>query len=386
MVQNSINSEVASINLDNLRNSGYRIDWMNQSNNHDLHLPTVTENSLYTLDSNDYLSKYDLMSGEWIWTSPIGNQVFELRSINESKHNGMVYIVSDGAVYVIESDSGNYPSSSRTTNSSETTAKKLYPLKLVANTPAIYNDKYLIYGSTSGDVIWFNPEIGYSSNRYRIGSSVDVEPTFAEGSTSIDGRKKSAIITPSKNGTIIAINSRTLKQFWTLKLIDAIEAPVTYSSETSKTSTTPVPRTSVFIAGTDQYLRSVDFFSGKPRWKVLTTSKLEDSPFVLEDNVYQRIPDIGLGSYIAFPHEINAKENWLASDVSGNVITTTPDNRLVCWDENARILQIVEPRTGGVVSNVSMSSTKQLITDNKTNGSLYLITDNDMILRIVPRQ
>lgn len=384
--QSTNTTQVAGINLDDLRNTGYRIDWMNQSNSRNLHLPTVSNNSFYTIDENDYLTKHDLQSGQWLWSSPIGNQVYELRSINEFAEKGLVYVVSDGAVYIVQSASGNYPSNSENKSTAFATGKKQLPLKLIANTPAISSGKFLIYGATSGDVVWFNPEIGFSANRYKIGSSIYVSPSVAKAVTSSSGRMQRVVVSGSKDGSIIAIDARTLSRLWSLKLLDAIEAPVSYSTETTETIVGTIPRSSVFIAGSDQYLRAVDFLTGLTRWEVLTTSKLKDSPVIHSNKVYQRIPNVGLACFEAFPHDISGKHNWLSSDVLGNVITTTVSNRLVCWDEQNRLLQIVEPRNGGIVSSVSIPTAKILISDNDIEGSLYIITDNDMLLRIVSRQ
>ena len=384
--QSTNTAQVAGINLDDLRNTGYRIDWMNQSNSHNLHLPTVSNNSIYTIDENDYLTRYDLHSGQWRWSTPIGNQVYELRSINEFADKGLVYVVSDGAVYIVQSDSGNYPSNSNNKTTAYATGKKQLPLKLVANTPAISSGKFLIYGATSGDVVWFNPEIGFSSNRYKIGPSINVSPSVVEAAITASGRTQRAVVTGSRDGSVIAVDARNLSRLWSLKLLGAIECPVAYSIESPETIVGTIPRSSVFIAGSDQYLRAVDFISGLTRWEVLTTSKLRDSPVIHDNKVYQRIPNDGLACYEAFPHDISGKQNWLSSDISGNVITSTVSNRLVCWDQQTRILQIVEPRKGGIISSVSIPTAKKLISDNDIGGSLYIITDNDMLLRIVSRQ
>ena len=76
---------------------------------------------------------------------------------------------------------------------------------------------------------------------------------------------------------------------------------------------------------------------------------------------------------------------WLADDVFGKIITTTNRGQLVSWDQQNSLLQIVDPRKGGVVSSLSIPNTKNLITDSKTNGSLYILKNDDVLIRLVPR-
>jgi len=64
MAQNA--DEVSGIDLDQLRKTGYRIDWINQPTSKGLRLPTITKDSFYTVDNSDFISKYDIDSGKWL--------------------------------------------------------------------------------------------------------------------------------------------------------------------------------------------------------------------------------------------------------------------------------------------------------------------------------
>jgi hypothetical protein len=358
---------------------------MNQSITKGLRLPTITSRSLYTLDNEDNLTRYDLRSGQWLWSTPVGNQIFELRSINESAETGRVYVVSDDAVYIIETASGNYPALDSPEAKKEAGNKSHLELEWVANTPAILQGGMLIYGSNTGETVWFDPRIGFIEHRYRIGTSVKVSPTLVEGVRDEKGALRRAIITPAADGSMIAVDASQINRIWMLKLLDAVETPIAFETSSQTLSNESFPRTSVFIAGTDQYLRSVDLHSGKPRWKILTTSPLSDTPVIYKDFLYQRIPNSGLGCFEAFPESISGKMKWIADDVFGNVITTTNSGQLVCWDNSNKVLQIVDTRLGGVVSSLSLPTTRSLIADKDTEGSLYIITEDDMLLRLVSR-
>jgi outer membrane protein assembly factor BamB len=378
---------VAGMNIENLRASGYRLDWMNQSNSTELHLPTITEDSIYTLDSEDFITRYELETGKWLWSAPVGNQVFSIRSINEAASHDYVYIVSDGAVYVLERETGNQPASPPKTDPTSTKVKSLLPLDWVANTGAITPTKeLLIYGSSNGDVVWFDPTIGFVTKRYKIGNIVRVQPTFAEGPRTTGGQTRKVIIAPAVDGQVFAVDLKQASKTWSIQLTNPVETEIICATQTTPFEDEKIPRTSAFIAGTDQYVRSIDLHSGKHRWKFLTSSHLADSPTVINEKLYQRIPGIGLASFNAFPRALSGEQNWVAKDVLGNVITTTKNGQLVCWDEKAHLLQIVDPRKGGIVSTLSVPSAKELITDSNSEGSIYILTQDNGLLRLVSRQ
>ena len=379
-------AEAAGIQLDSLRESGYRMDWMNQSNATDLHLPTIIDNSLYTLDREDHLTRYDLNSGKWLWSAPVGNQVFEIRSISEFPQANLVYIVSDGAVYALEKTTGNYPSQINEAGMTIAGQRQVVPLQWTANTPAFTTDyRTLIYGSTNGEVVWFNPAIGFNVNRYKVGSSISVQPSYVTGVRNQDGLLREVIISTSNDGNVIALDINQVSELWSHRLTSEVVSPAVHGTNSVRLDDELLERSSVFIAGTDQYVRAMDLHTGKQRWNALTTSVLTDAPFFNEDTLYQRIPSVGLAAYDAFPDMLSGKQLWLADDVFGKIITTTNRGQLVSWDQQNSLLQIVDPRKGGVVSSLSIPNTKNLITDSKTNGSLYILKNDDVLIRLVPR-
>ena len=381
MAQNAV--EVSGINLDQLQKTGYRIDWINQPTSKGLRLPTITKDSFYTVDNSDFVSKYDIDSGKWLWSTPVGNQTYKIKGITEIKNLKRTYVLSEGGIYVIETINGDYPSNADSKNQDNS---QFFPLQEIANTSATSFNGQMIYGSTTGNAVWFNPSIGFTACTYNIGSLVDVSPTYVTGIRTDRGMTSNIIVTASTDGTVIAIDAKDIQQLWTISLLDAVAAPVSYGTNNRIRENEDIPRSSVFIAGTDRYLRSVDLHTGRPRWRVLTESPLEDSPFFSKTVVYQRIPKVGLAAFQAFPDDFSGNQDWIAEDISGTVITTTKDGKLVCWDKQEKILQIADPRKGGIVATLSLPSIRSLTTDQQINGSLFLITESDTILRLDPRR
>ena len=378
------NPTVANLRLDELRESGFRLDWITPSNTADVHLTAVGEDSIYTLDSEDYISRYELDSGEWIWSAPAGNQVFTIRSITEVPEDNRIYLMADGAIYVLERETGNMPFSS-STKDKLANSNPTIPLKIFSNTGALeHNNEFLVYGGSTGEIVWFNPSIGFHTNIYKVGKNVKVNPTHVFGPRSKDGQDRSVFIASATDGNVMAIDTKQARKQWALQFTNPVEVEVSFGTQAQPFNDELYPRTSVFIAGTDQYLRSVDLHSGKSRWSVLTSKDLVDSPVFLQDTVYQRIPEVGLASYKAFPRLREGEINWVAEEVQGNVLTTRK-GKLVVWDNVKNIIQIVDTRKGGVVATLSIPDAKEVVTDNVENGSIFVLTQDNSLLHLAQR-
>ncbi|MBT5137256.1 MAG: PQQ-binding-like beta-propeller repeat protein, partial [Phycisphaerae bacterium] len=346
----------------------------------------ITTDSLYTVDEEDYLTRYDLETGKWIWSSPVGNKIYNIHSINEMQKGNTVYAVSDGAIYALEKETGNLPTSSDQSTDSKSITSAIRSLDWIANTGAISTEKgYLIYGSSNGEIVWFNPDFGFETKRYRIGDVIKVTPTFAHGPRSLNGQQLNLVITPSLDGQVYAVDLEQANKIWSIQLTSPVQTEISYGTNSSLLDDETFPRTSAFIAGTDQYLRAIDLHTGKPRWNILSSKVLVDSPVVVSDTVYQRLPEIGLAAYDAFPDSLSGNQKWIADDVFGNVITTTNTGKLVCWDSVNNLLQIVDPVKGGVVSTLPLPGARSVLSDTLQQGSIYIITQNNALLRLIQR-
>ena len=369
---------VANINLQELREAGYKIDWINVSDDKNLRVPTIADESLYAMDQEDFLNRFELNSGKWLWSAPIGNQVFNIHSIVEI--GSLVYVLTDSIVYAVEKTTGNRPS--KKLNESHATKHQLN-LSRLATSPAITVDSSIVYGSSNGDTVWFNPEIGFTESRYKTGKSIRVQPALVTSPSDTKGRMQKAIVSASTDGNVTAVDAYTIRKLWDVKLLDSVEAPVSFNTNQGLDE---AQITSVFIAGTDQYIRSIDFNTGLLHWKTLTTAPLIDTPFASGGAVYQRIPEVGLAKFDAFPESILGKQLWLNPEVGGIPITTNRNGHIVSWNQETRTLQIIEPRLGGLVSSLKMPTAKSVLTDKAENGSLYIFTDDNAILQLALRR
>ncbi len=368
-----------NIDLSSLRDSGFKLDWVTNTSK-DMRLGTIQGDSFYALDQEDVLNRFDLTSGRWIWAAPVGNKVFDLHSITEVEHQNAVYVLSDSSIYVVQQTTGNRP-----TQDKETGHTPPYQMKLnrLATSPAIYVNDSLIYGSSNGDTVWFAPDIGYTEHRYKTGDVIYVNPTVVLGDIDEEGRQKTAILSASSDGHVVAVDNGSVRKLWETKLLNSVEAPITSIKVKDSDG---INRTLVLIAGSDQYLRAIDLDTGYPTWKVLTQSPLTDSPAPIGNAVYQRIPNIGLAKFKGDTHSISGEQVWLKPEITGNVITTNRKGHLIVWDSNSRTLQVIDPMLGGIISTIALPSFKSLLTDSSEEGTLYAITDDQYIVCLSPRR
>jgi hypothetical protein len=365
---------IAGTSLIDLQKIGYRVDWINQSPTTGLYLPTVTENSFYTMNQRDYLSRYDASTGKWLWSIPVGNNIFDMLSINEFDETDRVTVFSDGVIYNFNTLTGTSPTGAD--------SKPLTNLRWISNTPAIQIDNALVYGSTKGDLVWLNPGTGSVTARYQIGDSVKTTPAALSAIRHPNGRMRDIIIGTAVNGTISAIDKSSKSKLWSFQLTAPVTATVSSATNSTLINDETFPRSTIFIAGTDQYLRAVDFHTGRPRWRVLTSAKLTTPPAIYENVLYQHIPQEGLACFETFPQDFSGKKHWTANEVYGDVITTTATGRLVCWDNVNKVLQILDPHNGGVTNTLSLPRAKEVLSDNPLNGSLFILTEDDEIIRL----
>ena len=107
------------------------------------------------------------------------------------------------------------------------------PLKWVASTPAVIHGNTIVYGSSNGDAVWVNPSIGYVESRYKTGSSIHVAPSLVQGIRDKHGLKRYAIISAATDGKVTAVDANHVRKLWDIKLLDAVEAPITYAINTN---------------------------------------------------------------------------------------------------------------------------------------------------------
>ena len=348
---------------------GYRIDWMNSTLGRTLRLPSVQGDSVFAIDEEDDLVRIDVDTGTRRWSAPVGNKIFKVLGVNYLPETGQVLITSDGAIYALEAATGNMVVENEAKDSPRAANKPIQNLPWTAGTSSATLQPYLVYGSRSGELVWHAYDIGFSWRTYRIANAIRVEPlVYGDMVVGVGAR-----------GEVAVVDGSTVTQLWSTTLLDAVVAPPVIGDNSADDGP------SLFIAGTDQYLRSVGLLDGVLRWKTLTSSPLTSSPTLVGKALYQQIPGEGLACFDAFTTTVTGDRRWTSSEVNGNVLTATTGGRLIVWDEDHQRIQILETRKGHVVATVDLPDISSVFTNSLNNGDLYLLTVDDAILRLVPR-
>jgi outer membrane protein assembly factor BamB len=348
---------------------GYRVDWMNSTLGRTLRLPSVQGDSVFAIDEEDDLVRIEVDTGTRRWSAPVGNKIFKVLGVNYLPETSQVLITSDGAVYALEAATGNMVVENEAKDSPRAANKPIQNLPWTAGTPSATLRPYLVYGSRSGELVWHAYDIGFSLRTYRIADAIRVEP-LAYGDM---------VVGVGARGEVAVVDGSTVTQLWSTTLLDAVVAPPVIGDNGADDGP------SLFIAGTDQYLRSVGLQDGVLRWKTLTSSPLTSSPTLIGKALYQQIPGEGLACFDAFATTVTGDRRWTSSEVNGNVLTATTGGRLIVWDEDHQRIQILETRKGHVVATVDLPDISSVFTNSLNNGDLYLLTVDDAILRLVPR-
>lgn len=350
------------ISADEARDLGYRIDWMNGHLGEDIYLPSVQAGSVLLFTGEDHLVRIDSETGRRRWSSPIGNRVFEIFGATYLPAAGQIFVTADGAIFAVDAATGDPVSEHSALRG--TSDKPVQKLRWPSATPSTVVGDYLVYGSRSGEVVWHAWSIGFTWRTYRVSGALRVQPLLSEG----------IIIAAGADGAISAIDARDVDAVWSLQLLDAVVAQPAVAGNT------------VFIAGSDQYLRAVNLDDGSLRWKTLTTAPLLESPVIHGDHLFIQVPGEGLACFSAFPTRISGERLWTTEEVVGSILTTTVDGRLLTWSQEQRLLQIVEPAGGYLVSTLHLPGVRTLMADADRGGNLYMLLESDAIFRLVPRR
>ncbi len=348
---------------------GYRIDWMNSTLGRTLRLPSVQGNSVFAIDEEDDLVRIEVDTGTRRWSAPVGNKIFKVLGVSYLPEIGQVLITSDGAVYALEAATGNMVVESEAKDSPRAANKPIQNLPWTAGTPSATLQPFLIYGSRSGELVWHAYDIGFPWRTYRIADAIRVKPLVYGD----------IVIGVGARGEVVVVDGSTVTQLWSTTLLDAVVAPPVIGDNGADDGP------SLFIAGTDQYLRSVGLLDGVLRWKTLTSSPLTSSPTLVGNALYQQIPGEGLACFDAFTTTVTGNRRWTSSDVNGTVLTKTSGGRLITWDSERHRIQVLETRKGHVVATVDLPDINEIFTNSLNSGDLYLLTVDDAILRLVPR-
>ncbi len=292
------------------------------------------DKAVFILNRNNELSKIDNDKGTLRWHTHGGNSADRIVDVLSIDEINRVLVIRTTSVLTVADSTGN-PAPIGEARSS------LQQLQWLANTSALIDGPYLIYGGLSGEVVWQGYTHGFTEGAHRIGRNVAAPPVMTDG----------LVIAGAVSGTVMGLDAKTRSKRWTASLLDTPVAPLVLDG--------PL----VFVSSKDQHLRAINASTGVIEWSRLLESPLTHGPYVAGGSVFQQVPDRGLVCLEARPqHAPEGVEQWTAPSVTGNVIADQ-DGMLLTWDDQNRVMQSVSASTGAVEASATIPEANMVIAD-----------------------
>ena len=110
-----------------------------------------------------------------------------------------------------------------------------------------------------------------------------------------------------------------------------------------------------------------------------------ESPTLLGDRIYQQIDGEGLVCLTYMTQDqIDGDVIWKQPAVTGNVITSNKEHLWV-WDQDSRIMWVLDSSNGNVVSRTSIPLADFLYCSSLNNGQLFALNRGGRVERLSPR-
>lgn len=134
----------------------------------------------------------------------------------------------------------------------------------------------------------------------------------------------------------------------------------------------------MFIASRDHSLWAFAAEGGSQLWRYRTDAPLRFAPTYSDGRVYC---DLGREGMSAFDSNTGRKL-WSAPDVHGRVVALRGDRALVF--DNATNAVLLDTTDGSVLDRVKLNNISMLVPDKIRDGTLFAVSPNGVIARLVP--
>lgn len=332
------------------RDINYRVAWQYSESGDTIKRCDFSGDSVFTLDRRNVLTRLKIEDGGRLWKSAAAKEIEEIQGLNYI--GDRIYLANGGVMLVFDAVTG-----------SQVGRQTLHK---IANTQPVHFDRYLIFGSRDGQVIWHVYDVGFQWRGYQVARSIQVPLLLADRS----------VIAIGSDGSVMALNPANADQFWGKRLLSPVIAQPAAGNGV------------LYIAGQDQYLHALDIGNGRTLWRTLFDTPLSESPTVIGDRVYQQVPSEGLVSFEALPSDTpGGRIVWKAPSIRGNVILQR-HNDLFVWDAVGRKLIIVDQAHGSLVRTLNLPKVKFLNVPGgaeSKSGDIFAAGDDGRVVRLVPR-
>ncbi len=328
---------------DDWRQIGYRWDWTgypNLAGREGVKFVDAYNDLLVVQGQDNSLTIIDAKTGRNRWSDRPANPLVEFVGVAREGNN--IFVCSQTEVFIMDVNTGNW------------SARQ--PMSQVVNTPPLRYGQTLIFGTPTGELFSHRTDFGVTAWRYDIGGPIEADPVWVQstvGAVAQDGSV--AFLTPD---TAVAVSTARVG---------------------GRTRTNPVTDgTMMFVACMDQSVYAFSPENQRHVWRYRTNEELTIQPTYNSGVLYVTVPGTGLVALDA----MRGSENWIGPD-AGGVVVGTRSGSLIVWD--GLEIKAVEPSNGDVLVSFRVPGVARVETDAFDDGNLYLVTDQNAVIRFAPR-
>lgn len=308
------------------------------------------KDSMLAWDSAGIVSRLRPLNGNVMWQAAPSSPVERIltAAIVPVGDREFGAILTDTRCFIVDAGNGHF--------------EMRQDFKRLANTPAVLQPPYLVYGTRDGQVVWHDYIVGYDHRTGQLDGQVVMAPRLVD----------SRIVATSTGGSVAAFSAGNARLIWERHLNGPITARAEASSE------------AIWVPCHDQYFWCLSMKDGRTLWRYFTQSTLEASPVLLQGSIYLQLPGEGLVSFEPMPQDkLDGVVKWRSPETVGSAFGLCRAGLLV-WDEPTRTLTVVEEKTGSVVKSIKTPTVRSIQMIDPVDGDLMLLGDDGRVQRITP--
>ncbi len=325
-----------------------------------LKLVTTSPQGILALTNRNELTLVRSTTGERAWTGSaadpidrvVGLGIFDYAT-RTGNTTSRIAVLTDALFYGLDIDSGAALARTR--------------FKRVPSTGMTQFGNMFIFGTSSGQVSWFNCATGNDTRGHvvdalRGGSPLTAAPAVGEG----------VIVAGSHSGGVVGLNARTGELLWKKHLLAGVSA-------------TPAIQGGVaFVASDDQYLYAFDLANGATLWKHFTQTPLRTSPFIAGELVLQDVPGEGLLAFTQNPEAQPGGEiRWKRASVCGTPFAMMGDS-ILFWCSVGHEVTVVNLKDGQTTKVFELPSVDHLEPSPLEDGGFIAWSADGRVERLSP--
>lgn len=323
---------------------GYRLDWRG--------FPPVTQGQriaflepaddiVIVQETGSILSVLEADTGALRWSNELANRLTRFTGILRDQDR--IFAAAEAELHVLNIDTG--------------ALIDRQGFELVVNTRPIQFGNLLVFGTAGGVLAGHLTTFGVQAWANASTGSINVDPV----------RIDNAVGAITQSGQVFFVDGMSGSLAGRARVFDGAAADPA------------VGEGLMFIASLDQSVYAIAP-TGQIVWRYRTGDPLRQRPVYHDGTVYVAVPAEGLVALNAG----TGQARWRTPDIRGHVVAQR-DATLIVWDGDAATAHVVRAADGTLETSIPLPGTQMLVAHGFVDGPIYLVADNGVIARLIPR-